>query len=149
MQTIGIGQAFAQTELVSPGGERCLRTELTPTGPTGSQPDSGNFPNKYRYDIEVCNCGSLRITDIFVTCKVVSLAVNGGAGSDPAITWITNNHIGSLQPVSPSGVLDCHTNHIDQDIKTSFGLSSGDTVVYEVRGESNGQLRCRYRRTDV
>lgn len=81
----------------------------------------------------MCNCGSLLITDIFVTCKVVSLAVNGGAGSDPAITWITNNNIGSLHPVSPSGVLDCHTNHIDQDIKTSFGVSSGDTVVYKVR----------------
>ena len=31
------------------------------------------------------------------------------------------------------GSLDCHTNHIDQDIKTSFGVSSGDTVVYKVR----------------
>ena len=33
------------------------------------------------------------------------------------------------------GSLDCHTNHIDQDIKTAFSAhaSSGDTVVCMVR----------------
>ena len=131
VQTIGIGQAFAQTELVSPGGERCLRIELTPTGPDLT-PLPG-WPNKYRYDMEVCNCGDLLITDIFVTCKVISLAVNGGASSDPGITWITSNNVGNLQQINDSGLLDCYTQHTDQDIKTSFGVSSGDTVVYKVR----------------
>ena len=135
VQTIGIGQAFAQTALVSPGGERCLRADLIPDIPTPIPADFVNFPNKYRYDIEVCNCGSLLITDIFVTLKVDSLAVNGGAGFDPAITWITSNNIGSLQPVNDFGVLDCYHHSTDQDIKTAFSAhaSSGDTVVYTVR----------------
>ena len=120
VQTIGIGQAFAQTELVSPGGERCLRADLSPDTPTPILADPVNFPNKYRYDIELCNCGSLLITDIFVTLKVVSLAVNGGASSDPGITWITSNNVGNLQQMNDSGFLDCYTQHTDQDIKTAF-----------------------------
>ncbi len=135
VQTIGIGQAFAQTELVSPGGDRCLRADLIPDSPTPIPADPVNFPNKYRYDVEVCNCGSLLISGIFVTLKVVSLAVNGVAGFDPVITWITKNYVGSLQPVNDSGVLDCCTNHTDQDIRTAFSAhaSSGDTVVYTVQ----------------
>ena len=153
VQTVGIGQAFAQTERVSPGGERCLTVELIPTGPTGSvvtmptalpgpQPHPGNLNNMYSYDIEVSNCGPLLITDIFVTLKVVSLAVNGGSAFDPAITWITNNNIGSLAPVNEStetkmerGFLPSYTYHTDQNIGSAFsaGATSGDTVEFKVR----------------
>ena len=79
---------------------------MTPTVSPGSQSYLGNFPNEYRFDIEVSNRGPLLITDIFVTLKVVSLAVNGVAGFDPVITWITKNYVGNLQPVNDSGVLD-------------------------------------------
>ena len=107
-----------------------------PTVPPGSRSYLGNFPNEYRFDIEVSNRGRLLITDIFVTLKVDSLAVNAGAAVDPAITWITSNNVGDLQPVSPSGVLDCFTNHTDQDIGIAFsphGAVAGNSVEYTVR----------------
>ncbi len=81
---------------------------MVPTVPPGSQSYLDNFPNEYRFDIEVSNRGPLLITDIFVTLKVDSLAVNAGAAVDPAITWITSNNVGSLQPVNDSAVPDCY-----------------------------------------
>ena len=73
MQTISIGQAFAQTALVNPGGGTLSEGRLIPDSPI--DPDRTRLPpNKYRYDIAVCNCGSLLITDISVTLKVASLA---------------------------------------------------------------------------
>ena len=135
VQTIGIGQAFAQTQLVSPGGDRCMTADLVQTGPTLT-PVPMQPPNKYRYDIEVCNCGNLLITDIFVTLKVVLLEINNGGAFDPGITWITDNTVGTLQPVNQNGVLDCFTNHTDQDIGIAFaphGAVAGNSVEYTVR----------------
>ena len=132
VQTIGIGQAFAQTELVSPGGERCLRADLTATGPDADADPPG--PNKYRYSTEVCNCGNMVITDIDVTLKVVSLKVNTDAAFDPGITWQTSN-IGTLQTVNKDGDLDCFDNSHDHDIGDAFSAhaSTGDEVLYTVR----------------
>ena len=130
VQTIGMGRAFGQTELVSPGGERCMSVDLLPTGPTLDDGTVEN-DNKYIFAMRVCNCGAIRIDDIFIKLEVVSLSVEGGTPTNPGITWVTAN-IGSLEPAD-GPVQDCFHNTTEQNIKNSFGVSSGDSVEFTVR----------------